>query len=94
MSLKIMEEITYGKTFVCINNTISITEKLNTLPSTVQSRGLPAMAPIHRIPKDRKRFTYLSYYPKENKPTNNFPLVVEKHACRFSSNFQRLPRKI
>jgi hypothetical protein len=89
-----MEEITCGKTFVCINNTISITEKLNDLPSTVQSRGLPAMAPIHRIPRDRKRFTYLSYYPKENKPTNNFPLGNEKPERRFSSNIQILPSKI
>jgi hypothetical protein len=52
------------------------------------------MVPIHRIPKDRIRFTYLSYYPKENKPTNNFLLGVLKFERRFSTNIQRLPRKI
>jgi hypothetical protein len=82
-----MERVTCDKIISCINNSISITEKLIELPSPVQSRGLPVMAPIYRIPKDRKRFTYLSYYPKmEDKPTNNYPLGVEKTTRRFSSN--------
>lgn len=89
-----MEEITCGKTFAYLNNSISNTEKSSKLPSMVQSRGLPAMAPVYRIPKDKKRFTYLSYYPNENKPTNSYSLGVEKPTRRFSSNIQRLPRKI
>lgn len=75
-----MEEITSGETFESITNPVAITEKLNMLPSTAQSRGLPAMAPVYRIPKDRKPFTYLSFYPytKENKHKQSFPLSIEK----------------
>lgn len=70
-----METISGDETLEIIDNSNSIAGKLKMLPSKAQSRGLPAMAPVYRVRQDRKRFTYLSYYPEEKK--RSFPVNIE-----------------
>lgn len=84
-----------GNTIESINNSNSVAEKLRILRSTAQSRGLPSMAPVYRMPLVRKRFNYLSYYPEEKKPSSIFPgLNIERSTPRFPSNIERPPCKI